>query len=81
MFIRSAIFLATFGTKFHLKPTCNLEENPTQTRDIMSKLPSFRFENHGPFAKYQLSDGSSLVSMVSIDENVKFPLMIFLKSI
>jgi hypothetical protein len=36
---------------------------------------------NGPFAKYQLSDGSPLVSMVSIDENVKFPLNIqyFLK--
>jgi hypothetical protein len=36
-----------------------------------------------PFAKYQLSDGSPLVSMVSIDKNVKFPLSkytIFLKS-
>jgi hypothetical protein len=34
-----------------------------------------------PFAKYQLSDGSPLVSMVSIDKNVKFPLNIryFLK--
>jgi hypothetical protein len=29
-----------------------------------------------PFAKYQLSDGSPLVSMVSIDENAKFPLNI-----
>jgi hypothetical protein len=28
---------------------------------------------NGHFAKYQLSDGSPLVSMVSIDENVKFP--------
>jgi hypothetical protein len=46
MLIRSAIFLATFGTKFQLKPTCNFEENPTQTRDIMSKLPIFRLENH-----------------------------------
>jgi hypothetical protein len=46
MLIRSAIFLATFGTKFHLKLTCNFEENPTQTRDIISKLPSFRLENH-----------------------------------
>jgi hypothetical protein len=34
-----------------------------------------------PFAKYQLSDGSPLVSMVSIDKNVKFTLNIryFLK--
>jgi hypothetical protein len=46
MLIRSAIFLATFGTKFHLKPTCNLEDNPTQTKDIMSKLHSFRLESH-----------------------------------
>jgi hypothetical protein len=44
MLIRSAIFLATFGTilqHVQLKPTCNFEENPSQTRDIMSKL-SFR---------------------------------------
>jgi hypothetical protein len=40
MLIRSAILLATFGTKFHLNPTCNFEENPTQTRDMsMSKFP------------------------------------------
>jgi hypothetical protein len=47
MLIKSAIFLATFGTKLQLKPTCNFKENPTQTRDIMrmSKLPSFRLEN------------------------------------
>jgi hypothetical protein len=30
--------------------------------------------SNGPFAKYQLSNGSPLVSMVSINENVKFPL-------
>jgi hypothetical protein len=46
LLIKSAIFLATFGTKFHLNPTCNFEENPSQTRDIMSELPSFRHENH-----------------------------------
>jgi hypothetical protein len=33
-------------------------------------------KEYGPFAKYQLSDGSPLVSMVSIDKNVKFPLNI-----
>jgi hypothetical protein len=45
MLIRSAIFLATFGTKQQLKPTWNFEENPTRTRDITSTLPSFRLEN------------------------------------
>jgi hypothetical protein len=30
-----AIFLTTFVAKFHLKPTCNFEENPIQTRDII----------------------------------------------
>jgi hypothetical protein len=40
--------------------------------------PTNRFSGvfNGPFAKYQLSDGSPLVSMVSIDENVKFSLNI-----
>jgi hypothetical protein len=35
-------------------------------------------KGNGPFAKYQLSNGSPLVlvSKVSIDENVKFPLNI-----
>jgi hypothetical protein len=45
MLIRSAIFVATFGTKLQLKQTCNFEENPTQTRDIISKLHSFHLEN------------------------------------
>jgi hypothetical protein len=45
MLIRSAIFLATFGTKLQLKPTCNFEENLTRTRDIISKHPSFHLEN------------------------------------
>jgi hypothetical protein len=46
MLIRSAVFLATFGTTFQLKPTCNFEENPTQTKNIMSKLPSSHLENN-----------------------------------
>jgi hypothetical protein len=46
MLISEAIFLATFGTKFHLKPTCNFEENLTQTKDIMSRLLSSRLEHH-----------------------------------
>jgi hypothetical protein len=45
MLIRSAIFLATFGTELQLKPTCNFEENLSQTKDIMSKLPSSSLEN------------------------------------
>jgi hypothetical protein len=45
MMIGSAILLATFGTILQLKPTCNFEENPSQTRDIMSKLGT-PLENH-----------------------------------
>jgi hypothetical protein len=46
-----------------------------------SAVRNVKFRHNGPFAKYQLSDGSPLVSMVFIDENVKFPLNIqyFLK--
>jgi hypothetical protein len=33
--------LGNIWNKFHLKPICNFEENPTQTRDITSKLPGF----------------------------------------
>jgi hypothetical protein len=36
----------------------------------------YSFLLNGYLAKYQLSDGSPLVSMASIDENVKFPLNI-----
>jgi hypothetical protein len=43
MLIRSAILLATFGTKLYLKQTCNFEENP---KKIRLKLPSFRREKH-----------------------------------
>jgi hypothetical protein len=44
MFIRSTIFLATFGTKFHLKPICNFEENQTQTyfNDLLTYLETIR---------------------------------------
>jgi hypothetical protein len=47
---------------------CNLFGSPRLNRTGLTL--------EGPFAKYQLSDGSPLVSMVSINENVKFPLNI-----
>jgi hypothetical protein len=43
MLIRSAIFLATFGTEFHLKPTCNFRlENHLSRRNVVTS-PTMRY--------------------------------------
>jgi hypothetical protein len=41
MLIRSAIFLATFGTKIQLKPTCIFGENQTLTSEKFNLIFNF----------------------------------------